>query len=300
MGTDNLEMAKEICGNEAFEYLKNKHRGGRAGGDGVLFETWYAIYNIAVLVKRLILEKNENSLPILTTQTLDFVDDFTINWGKGLRRQHFQLKNSAGASWNSGKHPVAEDFRLQRRLNDGLGVAATSTTLVTSDYKNAQNLSDSMPADISPYSSVDQFAFGETLNHTLQVESRLQDALASLCVSADLDKLEKLGTLLIGAWVAKSGSPCSLDELWEGVLQHDPSYVRFTPTVDILKEFNRILMQIGGFTYTIDKGFFEWSFLGLDSGILGYPVSSEKFDEFQNVIVKEEPSTFEDLERHLI
>lgn len=70
--------------------------------------------------------------------------------------------------------------------------------------------------------------------------------------------------------------------------------------METLEKFDETLMQIKGFSYTIKKGFFEWSFLDLDSGLLEYPVNSKKFIEFQHVVIKEGSSTFEELERHLI
>ena len=229
MDTISPEIAEKICGAEACTYLVNKHRGGKAGGGGVLYEIWYAIYNAAVLVNELIIEGKGSSLPILSTQSFDFVDDFTITWEQGSKKHHFQLKNSTSVSWNSGDHPIAEDFRLQRCLNDGLGISSTSVTLVTSDYAKAASLRNSIPAHINSFSSVDRFAFAETLNHILQVESRLYDALTNLCASADLDKVEKLGALLVGAWVTNAGAPCSVGELWEAVMKHEPNYVKFTP-----------------------------------------------------------------------
>lgn len=300
MNMINAEIAETICGAEATRYLINKHRGGRAGGDGVFFEIWYAVYRAAVLIKELIVDGKESSLPVMATQTFDFVDDLTISWEQASKKHHFQLKNSGGISWNSGDHPIAEDFRLQKRLNDGLGIASTVTTLVTSDYIAADKLGDSTPSDITSFSQVEDFAFAETLNHMLQVEPRLRGALTGLCATEDLDKVEKLGTVLVGAWVTRAGMPSCLGELWEAVLAHEPNYIRFTPETDVVEKFDQILTQIQGFSYTIADGYFEWTYLDLDSGMLEYPVNSDKFSEFQSVIIKEEPSTFEDLERHLI
>lgn len=300
MNTVSPEIAEKICGADASKYLIKKHRGGRAGGDGVLFEIWYAVYRAAVLIKELIVDGKASSLPVLATQSFDYVDDLTISWEQASKKHHFQLKNSGGVSWNSGDHPIAEDFRLQKQLNDGLGIASTVTTLVTSDYRAVDKLSDSTPSDIASFSGVEGFAFAETLNHMLQVEPRLHDALSNLCATADLDKVEKLGTVLVGAWVTRAGTPSGLGELWEAVLAHEPNYIRFTPETDVVEKFDQILMQIEGFSYTIADGYFEWAYLDMDSGMLEYPVDSDKFDEFQSVIIKEEPSTFEDLERHLI
>src|SRR5690606_34058518 len=136
--------------------------------------------------------------------------------------------------------------------------------LVTSDYRTADKWSNSTPPDIASFSDVEGFAFAETLNHMLQVERRLPDALATPCASADLDKVEKLGTVLVGAWVTRAGAPSGLGELWEAVLAHEPNYIRFTPETDVVEKFDQILMQIEGFSYTIADGYFEWTYLDLD------------------------------------
>ncbi|MCK0162665.1 hypothetical protein [Marinobacter sp. S6332] len=298
MQMDNLELSKKVCGLAASTYLANKHRGGKAGGEGVQYENWFAVYNAAKLVRDTI--QNGLPAPYLSTQTMDFVDDFVILWNEDSCHQHFQLKNTENVSWSSGDHPIADDFRYQKLLNEGAGVGKTSSTLVLPCAEKAARLQRSIPEDISNYSAVEQFAFGETLNHLLQIEPKLRDALASLCVNADLDKIERLGSLFVGEWVSNCGTPCNLKDLWERVLRHEPNYVRSLSRVDILEKFEAILMQIEGFHYTMGQGFFEWSYLESDSGVLEYSVGSEKFSEFQRIIVMEEPSTFEELERHLI
>lgn len=297
MRPDNLEISKQVCGPEASAYLANKHRGGKAGGEGVQYETWYAVYNAAKLVR----ETLQSGLPgpVLATQTLDFVDDLVILWREESLHQHFQLKNTESVSWNAGDHPIADDFRFQKLLNEHIGVSETSATLVLPCTTKVGRLEKSVPGDISTYSGVEKFAFGETLNHVLQTEPKLHDALADLCVNADFDKVERLGSLFVGEWVSTSGTPCNLKDLWKNVLRHQPNYVKSRSEVDISKNFSRVLMQIKGFHYTMDKGFFEWNYLDSDSGILEYTVESEKFYEFQKVIAAQEPSTFEELERHL-
>ena len=298
MQTENLKIAEEACGTEASEYLSNKHRGGNSGGKGVFYETLFAVFNAALLVSK---SDGDDALKTnLSTQTLDFVDDFVISRCEDSSRKHFQLKNTDNVSWGTGNHPIAGDFRLQKRLNDALGVEKTSATLVLPFVRKARKLQESIPDDISDFSAVDQFSFGETLNHALQAEPKLRDALSELCVNADYDKIEKLGALFIGEWASRSGEPCSLNDLWEGVLRHQPNYVKSGKKVDIIEKFTSVLMQISGFHYTIDQGFFEWSYMESDSGIFEHPVDSEEFYKFQKVIASKEPSTFEELERHLI
>jgi len=295
---NNLDVAKEVCGADASVYLANKHRGGKAGGEGVQFETWYAIYNAAKLVRETLL--NGLPEPVLWTQTMDYVDDFVISWNEESHYQHFQLKNTENISWTAGAHPIAEDFRLQKLLNEGVGIRSTSTTLVLPGNKKAATLQTSIPENISAFSSVEQFAFGATLNHVLQIEPKLHRALADLCINSDYDKVERLGSLFVGAWVSKSGNACNLKEIWNDVLQHEPNYIKIPSEVDIPEKFSQLLMQIKGFSYTMVNGVFEWSYLESDSGTFEHSLNSKEFLNFQFTIIANAPSTFEDLERYLI
>src|SRR5690554_5190278 len=92
-------LVERRCGTYEAEYVVQKHRGDKVAGVDVLYETWYAIYHIALIVKELILEKKESALPVLATQTCEFVDDFLIDLDEGSLKKHYQLKNSSGISW---------------------------------------------------------------------------------------------------------------------------------------------------------------------------------------------------------
>lgn len=296
-----IQITEQTCGTDAAKYLQNKNRGGKAGSEGVHYENFFAICEAAELIGS---SPQDLSLLSLNTQTLDFVDDLMIrqeNQNRSIENQrHFQLKNSTAVTWNAGKHPVSDDFRFQKQINDADEIPNTVTVLVVSCPNVEKNLADSIPNDIADHTELRHFAFSPTLNHQLQVEPRLRDALANLCVSPDLDKLERLGSLFLGEWTGSSGGSIRLDELWNKIRRHEPNYLRQPEHIDIRPEFDQILRHIEGFSYTVDSGFFEWQYRATDSGMLDYPVGSEQFDRLQTRVITDEPGTFEELERHLL
>jgi len=115
---------------------------------------------------------------------------------------------------------------MQKELNDHLCVSSTTTILVCSDSNQTKHLGRHIPEEISKHSKVENFGYAESLNATLQIEPKLADAIKSLCAFADTDKIERLGTLILGVWSANSGQISNVCELWEQVLQHEPNYVR--------------------------------------------------------------------------
>lgn len=53
--------------------------------------------------------------------------------------------------------------------------------------------------------------------------------------------------------------------------------------------------------YKISKGFLSWEFMdGLEKGILSYSIETERFQKFQELVKKNQPTCFEELEVFLI
>lgn len=293
-----IDFVNQSFGTTVSEYLRNKNRGGSSGSKGNRYETFYAVYHIARIVP--LLNQDQAGHVIFSTQTLSFVDDLIVEDLKRNSKRHYQLKNSPSVAWGVGKHKICDDFRYQKTLNDAFAVSSTRTCLVVPDKSRAKALAASLPRDISPYSEVDCFGVGNTLSHTLQIEPRLYDVLAQLCVEPEPSKVDRLGALIVGEWVGRQGDRCTVSDLWEGVMRHEPNYIARVPREGLLPEVSKILMQIRYFTYTIDKGFFVWQYGECDSGELDYPIGTDRFRDFQLELIAREPRTFAELEELLV
>lgn len=293
-----LEYVEKTHGAPVAGYLQRKNIGGAAGSKGVLYENFYAVYHVARMVPYI--GNAENDRLKISTQTLNFVDDLIVEDREAAAKRHYQLKNTASVAWGAGKNKICDDFKFQKSVNEAFNVRFTKTTLVVPSVIKANALRRNMPLAISSYSSVEQFGFGDTLSATLQVEPRLFNALAELCVEPEPSKVDRLGTLFIGEWVARLGTACSISDIWEGVKRHEPNYLAYETDTELKPEVDNLLVQIAGFKFRLEKGFFVWQFGDCDSGELSYPVDSKEFQEFQLQLLAREPRNFEELEELLV
>ncbi len=296
MGNDRQVVL--LFGPDTLKYLERKHRGGTSGAKGFRYEDYFAVYKLATLIPE---DVKEGSDLHVESQLKTFVDDVIVSDRINRSKHHFQLKNSTRVSWASGDHPIKEDFRMQKALNDSQWFRGTKTSLVCSDEGLSEQLAKKIPSDISSYTTVEHFGYAETLNASLQIEPKLSDALKNLCAFADTDKIERLGVLLLGAWSAHSGNTSKVSKLWEKVLEHEPNYVKSEDELAIPTTLNQILMQIEGFSYTIESGYFVWQVTDWHmEGVLPYPVKSEQFKEFSRKIMNLNPTQIDDLEDWLV
>lgn len=296
MGNDKL--VEQLFGTDTLQYLDRKHRGGVSGAKGTVYESFFAVYQVASLVPESL---QADSNIHVETQLKEFVDDIVISDYNNEIRKHYQLKNSTSISWTAGRHPIKDDFRMQKELNNCLGLRSTTTTLVCADSTQIPNLSLQTPTEISSHSQVENFGYAETLNATLQIEPKLADAIKNLCAFADTDKVERLGILILGEWSGNCSQISDVSELWEPVLQHEPNYVKSDKELTIPVTLTNILMQIDGFSYTIDTGYLVWNVHHWHmEGKFPYLIDSKQFVELSSKIVKASPTQIEDLENLLV
>ena len=142
------------CGADAAIYARNKNRGGRNNTQGASYEAQFGAMRAAEALADALRTGDDGRTTWLEEQRLCFVDDLIID-SPGNRRLS-QLKSGA-VSWSGGKHPVADDFRLQAKLDAALGVAA-SYELVVSDSDLRSALAADRPDDLT----VDVVRFART------------------------------------------------------------------------------------------------------------------------------------------
>lgn len=161
-----------------------------------------------------------------------------------------------------------------------------------------------MPATLKPFSQVLHFPYHPSLLQVIEANQSFREAIIYLSAFQDpeLDKIECVATVLLGAWVASHQSSVSVLEILQKAQQSTPSYIRsFQQNLQLDPEVAKIIGAIENFTYSLTKGFLHWQFQdGLFEGTLPYSIETEQFRRFQDLIKRQQPITFEELESFLI
>lgn len=192
---------ESTLGSDAANYAQNKNRGGRSSAKGRDFETSYGAYRIALAAAEAHAKGDDGTKVTFHDQVLCFVDDFIT--GRVTGRTLEQLK-SGGASWNTGDHPLSDDFRMQRLLDAASGITAAYRLVVSNEAQRAA-LTASRPGDIS---EVDVLAFPEGLSDVDLIAklTDLSDALAALSPRPpERVAREQVWPMLLGTWIGSTG-----------------------------------------------------------------------------------------------
>lgn len=298
---DTIEQVKKYLGALYAEYLQRKHRGGTSNSKGNDYENIFAVYQVALFSKDVI-ESQKNIY--LLSQAKVFVDDLVIECDDDILVRHFQLKNSLSVSWESGKNPICDDFRIQYIFNEHIS-KKSDLKLVVSCEQLRDKLDSCMPENIKSYSQVIYFCKETSFDRIFKKHDDFRNAIKYLCAldNPEPDKLECVAKVLVGAWVTSDKSKVSVMEIITEAQQLSPtSYIRSLDLqLKLDSEVENILKNIEGFTYKISNGYLEWEFEeGLNEGTLSYSINSQQFTNFQEKLKQKQPIYFDDLEVFLI
>jgi hypothetical protein len=294
------DQIKNLFGNKAVDYIKNKNTGGVSNSKGNTYENVFAIYKISSLSKNVIEKETEI---YLLSQCLSFIDDLIIELVSENTLQHYQLKNSSAVTWGTGEKSINDDFKKQYELNKSIS-KESELALVVSSLELQDKLQANIPNDIKDYSQVIYFYFADSLPKIIAQEPDFRHSLEYLCAfeNPEPDKLECLATVLLGAWVASEKSKVPIMDILKKAQNFIPSYIRsFNTELQLDPDLKEILDKIDGFTYNLSRGFLQWEYFnGLNAGTLSYSIETPRFQKFQELIKKNRPTSFEELEVFLI
>lgn len=294
------QQVEGLFGTKALEYLRSKNTGGASSSKGIKYEDIFAVYQLALL-SRCVIEYNKQ-IDILS-QCFAFVDDLVIDCKTEVALKHYQLKNSSNIVWGDGEKTICDDFQKQYVLNKAIS-RESEIFLVVSSRELRDRLNKSMPNNIKNYSEVLYFCYDNSLPKVIDKELDFKRSLKYLCAfdNPEPDKVECVASVLLGVWTASDKSTVSVIDILRKAQEFIPSYIRsFQAGLDLDPEVKRILSNIDSFTYTISRGFLCWQFQdGLEEGILSYSLETERFQKFQQLIKKNQPTSFEELEVFLI
>ncbi|NEP56365.1 MAG: hypothetical protein F6K31_04985 [Symploca sp. SIO2G7] len=294
------EQIRKLFDADVLSYLANKNRGGISGEKGNTYENFFAVYQLALFAQDVIENKREVNF---YSQIIAFVDDLIIACQNDTTFEHYQLKNRTDVVWGSGQRSIVDDFSKQYVLNQSMS-RESKLHLVVSSQELSVKLKESLPAAIKAYSQVLHFPYESSLVKVIEKQPDFRKAIEYLCAfeNPDPDKIECVGAVLLGAWVSSDKSGACVMEILKKAQQSTPSFIRsFSQEWQLAPEVESILSKIESLSYNLTKGFLHWEYgNGLDKGTLPYSIDSDKFTRFQELLKRNNPTSFEELEAFLI
>lgn len=297
-----MSAINDLFGDEDVKYIEHKHRGGSSGANGTHYEDVFLAIKVAEAAANMV-DGISSEWPYITGQYRCYVDDVRISLST--KTEYFQLKNYATIpGWTSGEHPIAVDFHKQYQLSIKLGEPNPTTVLVVPEEAFLTTLERNMPGHIVDFSRVYHFpSFGSPDLYVWEV-GWVEVMLRKLSIdgNVEIDQLVGLlGALLMACQASHHGS--SAGDIVDHVARMHPSQIRVIPDQQDWKlllrpDFQKILAQIPDLDYRIERGFFQWSGLGMSQTFV-FNCLSKEFNLFQEAVESRRPTTFEEFEEML-
>ncbi|WP_009632888.1 hypothetical protein [Synechocystis sp. PCC 7509] len=293
------EQLSQLFDEESLRYIHNKNRGGSSAAKGNTYENFFAIYQIALRSQQVI---ESNKEIILSSQIVAFVEDLIVDCQDANPLQHYQLKNSENESWGQGLRSISDDFIKQYDLNRSIS-KQSHIYLVVSSRILKNKLESTMPLAIQKYSQVIYFSYDAELVKLITLEPEFQQAIEYLSAydRPAPDKIECVAKVLLGAWASSAKTQVSIMEILKKAQDMTPCFIRsFSKDLKLDPAVENILASIADFTYNLTKGFLYWQFKdGLMEGTLPFSMETSQFKQFQELLKKNPPTCFEELEVYL-
>jgi hypothetical protein len=295
------ETVQSACGQDALEYLRNKHRGGINGQKGTRYEDYYAVFRLAGYTGRAYstgggLGASETTRFISQVERC-FVDDLVIEEMGRQQVLFHQLRNVQSLSWGDGEKSIAWNFESQETLSKR-AERGYYCYLVVPDEGMQADLAASMPPTLKNFSEVHYFPWLETLDNYIQGWQEFHEAVASLSAfeRPTAEKCLPVARGLLAAWIDAGPNALVLGEVLRE-LQSGSSYVRpIEGDRQLASEFIKALNGIEDLRWRQERGYFHCSAAdGFESGTLPYNCHTHRFDLFVGWIAKQSPMCLDDL-----
>ena len=293
---------ERLYGDEAdqlFTYLKNKHRGGTSNSKGNSFENQFAVFKIAEQFNKQFANQTPTNDVQFYSQELCFVDDFIVKTGTENSAEHYQLKDVQSLRWDGNSHPLSDDFRKQHAICAEAG-ETSHLELVVSSRDVKHELEENMPEDLNEIVTVHHFPKGDSINQLLHHNAEIKASLTNMCAldSPTSDKLDTLGTIVLGAWAGSSQKGTTLEELLDVCYKQNPHYIKGFDT-RVSKELKEALDRIAGFSHKIEGGYIRWTYEETDDGVVSYQIGSVGFLNWESQVIGLNANNFDELESFL-
>lgn len=288
-------LIERVCGAAAAVYASRKQRGGQSGQKGVLFETAYASYRIALAGHRACLEEPSGTDVWFQSQTGGFVDDLAVVTGNETTLT--QAKGGAVA-WSSGDHPVADDFRMQRQLDAAAGRQASYELVVSSDA-HVTAMTDTRPGDLEKVAVIPFRCTGQDWLGLFAAHPELEQALDTISIHPPRRIVrEQTFQAIVGLWLHR-GCRGSLLDLMTTLAERSDALVRIPgPDYQLPSDVAAALAGASDLTWSIKGRHFSYA-VGSLTGWAAYLCGSEPFNRFERFMVEQTPTDWKPVVREL-
>lgn len=288
---------QRLCGEENAAYAARKQRGGRASQAGWRFEVLYAAYRIAAEARTAYRSGDAGHDTWLQDQVGGFVDDLAVVVGE---RVVLSQAKSGHVGWTGGARPLADDFRLQRQLDDGLGRSPAYELVVGTDTAR-EALAAARPPDLGCVDVVAFRAAGADVQALLENHPELAEALDAISLREPRRIVrEQTFQAVLGAWVHSEGSVRLSDLL--GQLAARPDALVRVPGPDYVlpEEVARQLESVRGFAWEVVGRHLRYSvgggrLAGWGAQLCGTP----DFERFERFVIDERPTRWVEVVQEL-
>lgn len=224
------------------KYLKNKHRGGKSNAKGNRYENYYAVFQIALLLKSY--HERLDDVCLATQLSDTFVDDLLIDIENSIKTYH-QIKDVNKLTWDTGR--LIYDFHRQKETC--LENKETfSLKLVHSNQDNQRKLVE-IPKEFSDSTKVEFFPAHNELGQLLWNYPPFKDAIAEIVADGNNndDVLYGVAGSILGAWESvNADNLISLKQIRENISKINPyDALKIYPTVELPENCKKILGDIG-------------------------------------------------------
>lgn len=282
----DLDAIERACGAQAAAYAARKQQGGQSNQSGASFEIAYAANRMALAGGRACREPESNEDVWFQAQTGGFVDDLAVVTAQ---KRTLTQARSGHAQWTGGDHPLEDDFRMQRQLDQQAGYPASYELVVASD-EHAKLMRASRPDDLA---EVEVNVFSYVNDHWLDLigaRPDLQEALDTISLRQPLPiHREQTFQLILGWWV-HHGCRGSLRTMMLELAERPDALVRVPgPDYVLSGEVAAALANVPGFAWSIRGRSFFFQ-IGALKGWAAFLCGSDRFRRFERFMLEEHPT----------
>jgi hypothetical protein len=277
-----------VLGAKAATYAGNKNRGGRNNAKGATYESYFAAARLASLMAQALAAGNNGADTWVQEQQLCFIDDLIVD--QPGERRFSQLKSGATTSWTGGDHPIGDDFRMQRSLDESLSInGAYELVVPTAEQRGA--LEADMPADV--VADVVHFPAERDLSALIEGDAELASALDAIAIwDPQASVRRKAFETLLAAWVTSPEKISLADFAVHAATGPGPVTTVLGPEYVLPDAVRDHLSTLPGLDFAIRKKHLYYRF-GAFTGYSAFRTGTPAFTRFEEYVVTDRPGPFE-------